>query len=48
VAVLVRAQRAEVERRLLGVSLAMNALVSTEAVNVDAAVSFCPDNARPG
>jgi hypothetical protein len=45
-AVLARAQRAEVERRLLGVSLAMNALVTTEAVNVDAAVSFCSDGAK--
>jgi hypothetical protein len=45
-AVLVRAQRAEVERRLLGVSLAMNALVTTEAGDVAAAVNFRSDGAK--
>ena len=39
-AVLVRARRAEVERRLLDVSMAMNALVTAERDSTDAAVAF--------
>lgn len=45
-AVLVRARRAEVERRLLDVSTTMNALVTAERDNTDAAVSFCSDGAK--
>ena len=45
-AVLVRARRAEVERRLLDVSMAMNALVTAERDSTDAAVSFCSDGAK--
>ena len=45
-AVLVRARRAEVERRLLDVSMAMNALVTAERDSTDAAVSFRSDGAK--
>lgn len=45
-AVLVRAQRAEVERRLLDVRMAMNSLVANEADSAGAAVSFCSDGAK--
>jgi hypothetical protein len=45
-AVRVRARRAEVERRLLDVSMAMNTLVTAEAGSAEAAVSFCLDGAR--
>ena len=45
-AVLVRARRAEVERRLLDVSMAMNSLVTVERDSVDAAISFCSDGAK--
>lgn len=45
-AVLVRARRAEVERRLLDVSMAMNSLVTAERHSTDAAISFCSDSAK--
>lgn len=47
-AVLVRARRAEVERRLLNVSLAMNSLVTAETDNANAAVRFCSDGTKLG
>jgi hypothetical protein len=45
-AVRVRARRAEVERRLLAVSMAMNSLVTAEAGSANAAVSLCSDGAK--
>ena len=45
-AVLVRARRAEVERRLLDVSMAMNSLVAAETASVNAAVRFCSDGTK--
>lgn len=44
-AIRVRARRAEVERRLLDVSVAMNSLVTAET-GIDAAVSFCADGTK--
>jgi hypothetical protein len=45
-AVLVRAQRAEVERCLLDVGMAMNSLVTIEAGSAETAASFCTDGAK--
>jgi hypothetical protein len=45
-AVLVRAQRAEVERRLLDLSRAMNSLLTAETGNAGAAVSFRSGGAK--
>lgn len=45
-AVLVRAQRAEVEQRLLDVSRAMNSLVTAEAGSAGATVTFCSGGAK--
>jgi hypothetical protein len=45
-AVRVRARRAEVERRLLGLSMAMDSLVTAETGRARAAANFCVDGAK--
>lgn len=45
-AVRVRARRAEVERRLLGLSMAMDCLVTADTARVGAAANFCVDGAK--
>jgi len=45
-AVRVRARRAEVERRLLGLSISMDSLATTETGRAGAAANFCVDGAK--